>query len=438
MAYACGMRRFSMLILAAAVAVSAARAQAAPPLPPAASTAGTAEALTPAAAVELALAGNLSLARSRVDLAAAERALARAWNGAAPGITLSAGARRSSAMEAVPLSGSAGISVTLAPRTLHEIRKARAALDAQTLAYDTAARSLELEVRKAYYSLALARENIAVLRQSLATAQKAYDQAEAKRKAGLASELDALSARVNLENLKPGLESALTAYETQKARFKQTLGLDPSAPLELAGSLAEASSVSKIELPVSFGDSPAVATLRSSLESARVAEAAARSATRSPSLLLSGSYSLQSTDSGPWKDGGSLSATLSFSLDNLMPWSAAREAADKARDAVIKAESQLAEGIVAADISRESLRRSIEQSLSSLQARRLTVEMAERSYRLTEEAYAFGTKDVLSLQKAGDTLQEARANLLKEAFNLVSALLDLEYALGLPFGTLGR
>ncbi len=432
------MQRFAILILAAAVVVGAARAQAVPsPTAPAPRTEAGAP-LTPEAAVELALANNLALARSRVDLAAAERALSRAWNGAAPGITFSAGARRSSATEAVTLSGSAGVSVTLAPRTLHEVRKARASRDVQSLAYETAARSLELEVRKSFYSLILARENLAVLRQSLATAQKGYDQVEAKRRAGLASELDALSARVNLENLKPSLESALVAYESQQARFKQTLGLEQGAPISLVGSLAEASSVSALDFSGLSGESPSVAALRASLESARVQEAAARSATRSPSLVLSGSYSPQSVNSGPWNDTGSLSATLSFSLDNLMPWSAARETADKARDTAVKTESQLKEALTGAEISVRSLRRSIEQSLASLAARRLTVEMAERSWRLTEEAYNFGTKDILSLQKAGDNLQEARANLLKEAFNLVSALLDLEYALGLPFGTLGR
>ncbi len=427
------MQRFAILILAAAVSVSASRAQSAPHPAIAAP-----EALSPEAAVELALANNQSLARSRVDLAAAVRALSRAWNDLLPGVDLSAGARRSAASDLTTLSGTVGVSVTISPQTLHAVDTARKARDAQLLAYETAARSLELEVRKTYFSLVLARENIAVLRQALATAQKAYDQVEARRRAGLASELDALSARVNLENQKPGLESALVAYESQQARFKQTLGLAQSAPVSLAGSLAEAAAVSAVDFSGFSGESPAIAALRASLESARAQEAAARSAARSPALTLSGSYSPQSVDSGPWTDSGSVSAVLTFSLDNLLPWSAAREAADKARDTAVKTESQLAEAIVGAEISRESLRRSIEQSLASLAARRLTVELAERSYRLTEEAFNFGTKDLLSLQKAGDNLQESRANLLEEAYTLVSALLDLEYALGIPFGTLGR
>ena len=431
--YSWGMKRVVILIFAAAAAVSAVRAQ--PGSPPDSAAPPT---LTPEAAVELALANNPSLARSRVDLAAAERSLSRAWNSMAPGLTLSASARRASAAETVTQSGSVGVSVTLAPRTVHEVRKARATLEVQTLTYETAARSLELEVRKTYFSLVLARETIAVLRQALATAQKAYDQVEVKRRAGLASELDALSARVNLENLRPGLESALVGYESQQARFKQTLGLKQIAPLFLAGTLAEAAAVSSVDFSGFSGESPSVAALRASLESARAQEAAARSAARSPSLTLSGSYSPQSVDAGPWSDTGSVSAVLSFSLDKLLPWSAAREDADKARDTVVKTESQLVEAAAGAEISARSLRRSIEQSLASLAARRLTVELAERSYRLTEEAYNFGTKDLLSLQKAGDNLQDARANLLKEAFTLVSALLDLEFALGAPFGTLGR
>jgi outer membrane protein TolC len=85
-----------------------------------------------------------------------------------------------------------------------------------------------------------------------------------------------------------------------------------------------------------------------------------------------------------------------------------------------------------------SLVKKIAQSRSALESMRLNETLAEKTYRLTEEAYRFGTKDILSLQSARDSLAQARLDVSKEAYTLRAAVLDLEYALGVPFGTLGR
>jgi hypothetical protein len=55
-----------------------------------------------------------------------------------------------------------------------------------------------------------------------------------------------------------------------------------------------------------------------------------------------------------------------------------------------------------------------------------------------EDAYRRGTKDLLTLQNSGDSLDEAKVTMMKESYTLLAAVLDLEYAVGVPFGTLGR
>ena len=422
------------MIMAAALAGPAFHAQA----PSGSGAEPDLSALVPEAAVELALANNRSLARSRIDLAAAERTLKNAWNDLLPGVSLSAGTSRSSATEATNLYGSLSASVTLSPVVAAAVGQARAAYESQKLAYENSRRTLELGVRKSFYSLVLAGENIAVLRQSVASAQAAYEQAEAKRRVGLATELDVLSAQVNLENLKPSLGNALLNQQSALADFKLLLAVDQDRELVLKGSLDEAAALSGLEFSGLAGESPSVKRLRATVETARAGLKAARTVVRSPSLTLSGSYRPSSSNSGPWKDNGSISATLALSLDNLLPWSNARENEARAGDSLAKSESELEEARISASVSLETLQRKVEKSLAALKARRLTVTLAERTYRLTEDAYRFGTKDLLNLQDAADSLQEARVKLLEEAYALVSALLDLEYALGVPFGTLGR
>lgn len=392
--------------------------------------------LSPDEAVELAVTNNLSLERSRVDVAAAKRALDRSWNGLLPGLSLSLGGNKPNQSTGFTY-GSVGASITLSPSLLDDKTEASLSYDAENLSYSIAVRDLELSVRKAYYALILANENVLLTQQSILTAQKSYDQTEANRKVGLASELEVLTAQVSLENLKPDLESAKLSYANKLDEFKQLLGLGLEDSIALTGSLDEAAAIAEIDFSTLEGESPSVASLRASLKSAEAARTAAERILYSPSLSLSFEYQ-PTYSSTAWSDDGSISAVASFSLDKLLPWSEERENINTATDTVNKLENELAEAEQNARVTVNSLKRQIQQSLAALKARKLNVSLAERSYALTEEAYRFGTKDLLSLQSAADNLQEARVNVQEEAYTLISAVLDMEYALNIPFGSLGR
>lgn len=396
--------------------------------------AGAQEALSLERAVATALANNESLARSRIDLEAAERAVGVSWNGLVPALSLGAGTSRPNDGESASY-GLAQASLTLSSGLLSAGKQARLAYETALLAYGTAERDLELSVRKAYYSLGLSRKNITLIEQSIASAQKSYDQAEAKRKAGLAPELDALSALVTLEQLKPTLESARLSYDDALDSFRVLLGMDGGAAVDIAA--VDEADIKAVDVAGITAVSPSVSALEKQLAEARATLSAARSSVYSPSLSLSASY--QPTYAmEDWSDSGSVTASVSFSLDDLLPWSNARSAAAAAEDAVAKLESQLASARKSAAMETSSLVKKIAQSRSALESMRLNETLAEKTYRLTEEAYRFGTKDILSLQSARDSLAQARLDVSKEAYTLRAAVLDLEYALGVPFGTLGR
>ena len=57
---------------------------------------------------------------------------------------------------------------------------------------------------------------------------------------------------------------------------------------------------------------------------------------------------------------------------------------------------------------------------------------------MTQTAYNYGKKDLLSLQNASDNLLSAQVSLKSQAYSLISTILDLEKTLGIDFGTLGR
>jgi outer membrane protein TolC len=79
---------------------------------------------------------------------------------------------------------------------------------------------------------------------------------------------------------------------------------------------------------------------------------------------------------------------------------------------------------------------SLEKILSTAEAQKTAVDLAEQSYRLTEEAYRAGLQDFQSVQSASLALDQAKLQLLREHYNYLNDLIDLEYSIGVPFGTL--
>jgi outer membrane protein TolC len=73
--------------------------------------------------------------------------------------------------------------------------------------------------------------------------------------------------------------------------------------------------------------------------------------------------------------------------------------------------------------------RSLEKARDSIDTLQLNVERARRAYQMAEEAYNAGSKELLEVQNAEIELKKARLEVLRERYNYIEALLDLEYAL---------
>jgi outer membrane protein TolC len=78
----------------------------------------------------------------------------------------------------------------------------------------------------------------------------------------------------------------------------------------------------------------------------------------------------------------------------------------------------------------------LEKTRTTAEAQRLTVQLAERTYRLSMTAYQNGLKTWLDVQNDELALRQARLGGLQQNYSYLMGLLDLEYALGVPFGSL--
>ena len=119
-----------------------------------------------------------------------------------------------------------------------------------------------------------------------------------------------------------------------------------------------------------------------------------------------------------------------------MPWSVKNDAVDSALDAVKQAELELDDGKKTFLRTVNSYLRSIAQSQEAVRYKQANVELAKRTYEMTLEAYSRGTKDLLTLQSANNTLLSAQVTLNSEILSLGETILSFEKEAGLEFGSL--
>lgn len=397
-------------------------------------------------AVKLALEKNLSLGREALDLAAKKRSADSSYNLLYPSLSVGAGLTRlNSSSGAGTAYGELSASLSLSPTIGLEMKERKLAYESGLLSYAEAQRGVELEVRLSFNSILLDEAKLALARQNEERERKNYEQVKAKYSAGLATELELLSAEVSFEEKGPLVESAGVTLEDERAAFRLLLGLEPSQELALSGSLDSASAVTEASVNSVFEaakgrESLSVQALRKSLETARASAKLASVDLASPSLSVSGKFYPEYPDlsSSAHTDGGSLSLSLSLPLDGLLPASSSRLSLAAAEDAVKKAESLLASGKAESASAVASSLRAVKSAAASLATLQRSVVLAQKKYDLTYEAYQKGVKELSDLEDAANSLDSAKVEVLSQEYTLLSEALSLESELGLDFGSIGR
>lgn len=415
-----------------------------------AAPAGAQTVLTVDDAVRTAVQKNLSLQRTSWDLDAKRRQADNAWGVLIPSTSASAGLSKANngttflGVTTVPVwnvSTSVGVALSLPASVFATLDTVKLNYRSGQLTYELAKKSLEKNVRLAYASLLLEKENLKLARENIQRKEKSLADTQTKYKVGLAPDLDVLSAQVSLETLRPNLQKLQASYENDLGLLKVLLGLPTDTPLELQGTL-EASVETALDLGKVGGPSavsPDVRQAELSVEAAQLALNGRQASSWLPTASLSWTAqpSLPLQSGGLWTDTtGMLSFQLSYSLDSFLPWTTSKEQLTDAEEALRSSRSVREETKTNSDLKRQNLVRLIEQAQTSLQTQALNVQLAQKTYDLSLVAYDKGTKDLLSLQNIEGDLNQARYDLLSQRYTLISAILDLEYELDVPFGTL--
>jgi outer membrane protein TolC len=420
-------------------------------------------------AVELAIKNNLSLESGRVTLDTKKRKSELVWNQFLPTVGLSGTMMRdnwasvtqgisippfvSSPSITLPqwhLNGTLQASYDFSFALVEGIRNIRLDYEAGLVGLEKARAQLERDVRKSYYQMLLLEEQLALLRENYAAAERRVAMAEANYRAARAPELTWLQARVAMENLKPTIDQAENGLKMVHAQFAMNLGLPYNTRFELEPA---AGGVSSLPLDLqelitrAASGKPDILELQKNiavLQSGRKAQALQL---YTPFIRLS--WNLSSTFNpqlDPWKDelfngdnwnkGGSFSLTLGMSLNNLFPFTKEGQGLKDTDNSLRGLNIALAQAVWGTELEIYNTVLSLERIRTTIEAQNLTVELAERTYELTETAYRAGLNDLLEVQNAELELRRARGGVSEQNYNYLMGLTDLEYAIGAPFGSL--
>jgi outer membrane protein len=316
------------------------------------------------------------------------------------------------------------------------LRIAKEFLAAAQLNLQEQTAEIELQVRSAYYRARLAQELVSISRAALEQGERFLASERLRREAGTGSELDVLRAQVSVANLQPQLIEAVNAAELATLDLKRLIDvpLDQqivlATPLDVPSTFAEVDSAAAIVDQLSRRASIAAQERQVAIRQAQVRIARAG---YYPTLSLNLNYGKQIFPTGvfrlneQWRSDVFASLSLSVPIFNGMRTRAEVAEAQVAVDQERLRLQQLRESV---QLTYERARGERERSRSSIAARQLTVQQAQRVYDLTVLRYEQGLASQLEVSDARLSLLQARTNLAQAVADFYIANATLARAIG--------
>jgi outer membrane protein TolC len=408
--------------------------------------------ISPDEAVALAVKNNLTLEMAGVTLDTKKRKSDLVWNQFLPDVTAGGSLARSNSVTSGSyrwgVGGNFSASLNLSAALFAGIKTIRQDYQAGLVTFEKARVQMERDIRKLYYNMLLMEENIAVLRESFAAAERRTAMAGENYRAGLIPELTWLQTRVSMENMKPEIDQAENGLKTAAAQFALQIGLPYDTQFELIPPQEELDFIPleiKELISQSVSGNLDIYEIQQNILTLKNQRQAQALQLLTPVISVGWTFSPAFTRD-PWKDswgngdywhkGGALSLGLGLSLNGFFPFTKEGQGLKDLDNTIRNANIGLALQIRATEIEIYNTVLSLEKISATAEAQRMTVDLAEQSFRLTEEAYRAGLQDLLEVENAEISLRQARVQMLKQQYDYLTGLIDLEYATGVPFGTL--
>ena len=412
--------------------------------------------LTVEDAVEMAVSQNLRLKQSGIALRTLERAKDTAWNIFLPSMAASTGmiAKHGVFHSNIPTSSAitdpgnfgvnAGLKLSL-PLNVGDgagIKSLRAKYEAGLLDYEAARKRLERDVKTYFYNILASQENISLQQANIDLAQKRYEQARNNFENGLKPEIEVLSAEVSLAGLQPAYNRAVAGYNSRVLFLKTLIGADRNDEIILVGELpTDLHDLDPEELINKYAAGRLdTRGLDKQIEALEYSKKGVGLKSNTPSLNLGYNYNLSGSnaDNNPiaslsgWRELSTLSVTLSWKFDGLIPGSKTNVQLKKLQDNIDSI--RLTREIISIEAGTEiaNIVADLLTSRLTIEANTSSTEVARKNFELTEEAYNAGIRELLEVESAQNDYLEAQQKLLEAKYQYIAGLIKLEYALNAP------
>lgn len=327
------------------------------------------------------------------------------------------------------------------------LRNLRLDYETGLISYEKARLQTERDIRKLYYQMLLLQENLKLKKEAYETAERQETAARAAYNAGLAPQLQLLQAQVSKENKRPELNELENQFKMSKAQFAFTLGLPTNTDFELSQRVDSIAAV-PLDTQQLIADAaekkPEIRELKAQIVYAKSGRKAQELRQNTPYIALS--WNFAPNTGAPWKseswddwfkkDAGTFSITVGMNLNGLVPLFKEGQALKDIDNQIKAAEIGLNQLIQGSEIEVYNTILSLQNAQTSLEAMERTVELAQLSYNSTYRAYGAGLQTFVEVKNAEDALNQARLGVLSQNYTYIMGLIDLEYAIGVPFGTL--
>jgi len=319
-------------------------------------------------------------------------------------------------------------------RVRYSVRGVKAQYVASESDYAYARQSLAAMVAKSWFLATEATQQLQVAREMVDAATKLLDLATSRQRIGAGTELDVVTARLNLDTYRDNLrqlelsrEQSLRSLELLVGRYPaaalatspQLGALPPSVPAGLPSELLE-------RRPDVLAAEQRVAAAFNRTFEAKAARLPRFALTASGSNLSSDLFVLKDRDNPIWSIGGSVFAPI-FNAGQLKAKVEVSTAEQKEAMAHYVQTALKAFGDVENALSSEFALVEREEILTA------TVSDAERALRLAETRYRIGSGDLRQVEQQQLAYQSARMNLLRIQSDRRVQRVNLHLALGGDF-----
>jgi len=293
---------------------------------------------------------------------------------------------------------------------------------------ENAQNKITFQVKKAFYAVLLAQENVKVTEKALDQAKKHLAVVEDFFKVGVVSKFDLLRTRVEVANLKPNLIQARNNLRLSRESLANLLSLS-STSLKLEGELSfEPLKISLEEaIDRALKERSNLKSLKLQKEMSEVALKLAEVQNK-PTLALVGNYQYQNPSHGKDEWGEEWNLNLVLSIPLFDGW--ANRARVAQRRSQIKQIDLSLRGLEAGiDLEVKKAFWDLEASEERIYAQEKNIEQAEEVLSIAEVRYKSGAITNLEVLDAQLALTRVRLGYLKALYDHNVAMAELEKAM---------